>query len=159
MKARTIAILALVCAAVAFVGPTSAFEATSFSRSASAAVVSDASGYTALVANACNVLRATGGTCTFTITNKATTPQTYSITLESGAPSGMTYAVGGSSSVSSGKVTATAETGVGSAATATLTLALCPLCASGTAYFTVEGEKSGVLNSIETKFAFPYTYT
>lgn len=133
------------------VQPTGAFSfTTDGGRSVSAAIVADASAYNAVSGGACGVLTL-GGQCAFTITNKATTPQTYTVTKSADASSAVaSYYFTLGSSVTSGPVSS-AEVAVGGTATLTANVNGC-VCSSRAIYWTVEGSKAGVLNSQELRY-------
>lgn len=158
MRARTIALLALACAAALSIGPTSAFNLAYLSRDASAAIVTDANGYTAISGGTCDVL-ATGGTCTaaLTITNKGTTAQYYNLTEDPNNAEVSRYRIGGSAWTSTGRVMGPNQVDVGSSVNVDLDIDPC-VCGQRTAYFTVEGEKANILNSMETKVKVIITF-
>lgn len=133
------------------VQPSGAFEyATTGSRSVSADIVPDASAYNAVSGGICT-LSGSGGTCTITISNKANSPQTYTVTLSEDESDAIgLYNVGGGTLVSSGPTSTPAEIAVGSSATVLAEVSAC-VC-SRHAYWTIEGSKAGVLNSQELRY-------
>jgi hypothetical protein len=161
MRARTVALLALACAGALSIGPSAAFDLTYLSRDASAAIVTDANGYTAISGGTCGVLGATGGTCNtaFTITNKGTTAQYYNLTEDPNNAEISRYRIDGSAWTTTGRVMGPNLVNVGSAINVGLDIASCVACGTRNAYFTVEGEKANILNSMETKVKVVITYT
>lgn len=152
MRRRTLALLALVCAGLAYVGPTAAYEHASFTRDTSATIVANANAYNAIAVTECTNLQL-GGTCNaITIINKGTSPILYTVSEDPDNTLIQRYRIDGSAWVTTGRVTAPAEVAVGATSTVTLDLNACGLCGgSRTVYYTVEGEKAGSLNSMQTK--------
>lgn len=158
--ARVVALLALAAAAFATIGPTSAFESASLDRQVSVEVVADAQAYNAVTAGtSCNVLRSFGGTCAMTIANEGASAQEYYATEAPSSGRLSQYKIGASSYVASGRTGSSGT--VQPDATTTLTASVSPCLGCGTelVYFTVEGEKSDTLSSIETRIKLTINYT
>lgn len=133
------------------VQPSGAFDwGGSGARSVSAAIATDATAYNAVSGGACGSL-SLGGTCPFTITNKGTVAQTYTVTKSSDADSAVSsYYFTLGSSVSSGPLSS-AEVAVGNSVTLNANVNGC-LCSNRAVYWTIEGSKAGVLNSQELRY-------
>ena len=161
MRAKTIAFLALLAAALVTATPSGAFNYATMSRAVTVNVVTDATAY-----NAISNVAGTPPTCTgsspitvtkcnmFTITNKGTTDVTYRIMKMTDTGSGklVDYAFGGVAATSSGWTTATASKSAGSAVTMIVNVSACVTCT--TAYyanFTVEAQKANVLDFNESR--------
>lgn len=152
--------LVLLFAALYWAQPTGAFEAAILgTRDVSAQVVAQASAYDAITGGACSVA-SVGGSCSFTVTNRATTPQTFRVSEQfDNASKTFNYRLDGGSSVGSGTVTS-AEIAVGGATTLTATVNAC-VCAGQTfeVLWLVQGAKAGVLDMTYNEFRMTITYT
>lgn len=152
MRAGTLALLALVCAGLAHVGPTSAYEHAAIARDTSAAIVTQSNGYNAVGAqSSCNQGLGTRE-CTITITNKGTGTITYTVSEDPDNTFVNRYRIDASSWATSGRVTSPSATSVGGTSTLTIEIPSCTIgCSTRTAYYTLEGEKAGSLSSMQTK--------
>lgn len=151
--------LALACLLLALLAPIRALELTSYERAAAASIVADGSAYNAVTVPSCSLLGVTGGTCSFTIANKGAVEQYYNLSEDPNGAEVTRYKIGTSAWQTSGRVMAPAPVGVGSSVTATADIGACIACGTRTATFTLEGEKAGFLNSIETRVKLTIVFT
>lgn len=157
--ARAVALLALAAAALATIGPTEAFEAASLDRQVSVEVVADTQAYNAITGGtSCNVLRSVGGTCPMTVANKGASAQEYYATEDPSSGRLSAYKIGGSAAVASGRTGSSGTVEPGATTTLTATVSPCLGCGTELVYFTVEGEKSDTLSSIETRVKLTIHY-
>lgn len=155
-------LVALALLALLWAQPTGAFDfAQTGARDVTAAVVSDATAYNAISGGTCTgVPTLGGGTCTFTISNLATTGQNFTVTKTADAGSKVSsYRVTGAANVASGGVTTPSEISVGSSTTLTANLVGC-LCTGSTfdIYWQVNGAQGFVLDSERTLYKMSVRY-
>lgn len=165
MRWRALAIVALVLAAAVAVGPSAAFNYTTMSRSASAAIVTTANGYNALTIVTCNGNALSSSVCSSNlVTNKGAAGQQYRLTEEDDAGKVSSQGIDGGGTVTSGATGWTAEKSVGQSAALNLHLVACGTltgCASTktyTSYWTVEGQKANTLEFTTTRVAIVIQY-
>lgn len=166
---RAFAILCVLAAGFAYVGPTSAFEYATFSRAATVSVVSDANAYNALSSSASPLWTCTGSAISSTqctvgiITNKGADGQAYRLMKETDTGTRIqNWALGGVAAVSSTSspwTQWTAERVVGSTTAIIVNVSSCVVsCSTTYANLTVEGQKADVLEFNETRIMIIVKY-
>lgn len=161
---RALALLALACAAVAAVGPSSAFNWADTQRTAGANIATMTGAYNGITTATCNGSAITTTTCTANfVTNKGTVGQSYRLLLESGTKVD-DYGMDSGAHVASGYTGWSAEKSVAQTATFSIdfiacgTLTGCSVTKSYTSSWTVEGQKAGTLDFTATKVQITVTY-
>lgn len=155
----------LAMAALAQVGPSTAFDALSLSRAATANVVADNSAYNALTITVCSVSTLTSNMqwCTFgTVQNKATIDQTFYLTEQLDESKRVSeWRFGGGTAVTSGRASTASTVAVAGSATLEARVTPCFLCPDRdyTTTWTIEGEKPNRLNSIASTVQVTIRYT
>lgn len=158
-SARVVALVALVGAAAATIGPSAAFEWGSLERTVSVEVVGDAQAYNAIAGGtSCNVLRSVGGSCSITVANKGASSMEYYATEDPDGSRVSQYKIGNSGYVASGRTASSGVIASGSTTSLVASVSPCLACGTEEAFFTVEGEKSDTLSSIETRIKLTLHY-
>lgn len=158
--ARVVALVALAAAAVTAIDPSAAFTSGSLDRDVHVEVVADSQAYNAITGGTtCNVLRSVGGSCSITVANKGAATMEYYATLDPASSRIAQYKIGGSSYVASGRTGSSGTISSGSTTTLAVSVYPCLPCSTELVYFTVEGEKSDTLSSIETRIKLTIHYS
>lgn len=153
---RVGAFLAVALLSAFWAQPISAFEVANLApREVSASVVADADAYLAIAGGSCTALQTTGDTCTFSVTNKGAAPVTITVSKASDSDGRIAdYAIGGSSSVTSGGVSTPTSVAVGDTVTVTATVGACTGCAGGTSsvLWDVSGSDGATFDGERTRY-------
>lgn len=164
MRWRALAILMLACAAAVSVVPSSAFDWAGTQRQASANIATMTGAYNGIVTATCTGSLIVTTTCTLnSVSNQATTAQSYRILKESGDKV-EDYGMDSDAHVASGYSAWSAEKPIGESATLSIDFIACgPLTGCSTTktyqtYWTVEGQKAGTLDFTATKVQITVQY-
>lgn len=151
-RLKLVALVLLALCAPLWILPSVAFSyADATPRDSVGSVVSDASAYMALTGGTCSPSRASGGTCSFTITNRDVKAQTYAV-VELTDPD---------AAFSSPTLSDPGSIAVGGATTLTANVAACPACDPGHASVStwrITATGGGDTHAIRSGFTMTATY-